>query len=79
MALHLDAAEPSVLVKMRRRDLVQAAEMFVHVIDGTPVRFSPEEAQRLAFLYWRIYGDPTPPVRALAGVAGGRLAGGRLV
>jgi hypothetical protein len=63
MHWNLDAAEPPVSVRMRRRDLVQAAEMFVCVIDGTPIKFTAEEATRLAFAYWRRNGDPSPAPR----------------
>lgn len=43
--------------RLHRQAVVTAAETFVMIVDGRPVRFTPEEARRLAFLHWRLYGD----------------------
>lgn len=43
--------------RLHRQAVVTEAETFVMVVDGKPVRFTPEESQRLGFLHWRLYGD----------------------
>ena len=48
---------PRATQRLRRLDVVHAAENHVVVIDGKPVRFTYEEALRLSFLWWRLYGD----------------------
>ena len=48
---------PRAMVRLRRLEVVHAAEMHRMVIDGQPVRFSYDEAVRLGFFWWRLYGD----------------------
>jgi hypothetical protein len=48
---------PRAMQRLRRLEVVHAAELYVVVIDGVPVRFSYEESLRLAFFFWRLYGD----------------------
>lgn len=43
--------------RLHRQAVVMAAETFVMVVDGKPIRFTAAEAVRLAFLHWRLYGD----------------------
>jgi hypothetical protein len=40
--------------RLRREALVTDAERHVYIADGKPIRFTPEESRRLAFLTWRL-------------------------
>lgn len=60
MAMDTERVWHEAVQRLHRQSVVTAAETFVMVVDGKPVRFTSEEAARLAFLHWRLHGDQAP-------------------